>query len=384
MKHLLQQIWGVVLVILAAHPLSSVPQASAGEIDESRTNAITRAVKTCEPAIVGINVTEVREAYYRDPNWHPFLEQFLGRRGYRERYNVEGVGSGFLISHDGYILTNDHVAGKASEVVVTMTDGSKHDAIVIGSDPVRDVALLKIEGRDFPYLEFAEPDDVIVGEWSIAFGNPFGLFDNNAKPTVTVGVVSNVGINFTQSGGRSDDRVYKGMIQTDAAISSGNSGGPLVNANGQVIGINTVIYSTATDRRGAGSIGIGFAIPVSRVSSVIERLKEHGKINRDFWTGMRLQPLDEDIASYYKLSRSDGILVTKIAGNSPADKCGLEPGDVITAIDDQLVTRTEDVNVAILDGEVGQQLTLLIDRNGEELTKEMTLEQRPKKVRRRH
>ena len=172
------------------------------------------------------------------------------------------------------------------------------------------------------------------------------------------------------------------MIQTDAAISSGNSGGPLVNATGEVIGINTVIFSTATNMQGAGSIGIGFAIPVGRVSSVIERLKEKGEINRDFWTGMRLQQLDEDIASYYKLSRSDGILVTKIAGNSPADKCGLEPGDVITAIDDALVVRTEDVNVAILDGEVGQQLTLLIDRNREEITKEMTLEQRPKSVRR--
>lgn len=195
------------------------------------------------------------------------------------------------------------------------------------------------------------------------------MFDNNAKPSVTVGVVS-------------DERVYKGMIQTDAAISSGNSGGPLVNATGEVIGINTVIFSTATNMQGAGSIGIGFAIPVGRVSSVIERLKEKGEINRDFWTGMRLQQLDEDIASYYKLSRSDGILVTKIAGNSPADKCGLEPGDVITAIDDALVVRTEDVNVAILDGEVGQQLTLLIDRNREEITKEMTLEQRPKSVRR--
>ena len=383
MKHTLHKLWTALLVVLAAHPLSTVATEAAVGIDDSRRNAITRAVEVCEPAIVGINVTETRRTFYRDPYWPPFFEQFLGGRGILEEYDVQGVGSGFLISDDGYILTNDHVAGTASKVIVTMTDGSKHDAEVIGTDPVTDVALLKIEGEDLPHLEFADSEDVIVGEWSIAFGNPFGLFDNNAKPTVTVGVVSNVGINFTQRDRRTDDRVYKGMIQTDAAISSGNSGGPLVNSEGEVIGINTVIYSTAQSRQGAGSIGIGFAIPISRASRIVERLKEDGSINRDFWTGMRLQALDEDIAGYYKLSRTEGILVTKTASNSPADKCGLEPGDVIIAIDDALVKRNEDVNIAVLDGEVGQTITLLVDRNGEELTKEMILEQRPNNRRRR-
>lgn len=162
MNELLRRIWGVVLVVIAAHPLSAVSGASASDVDESRQNAITRAVEKCEPAVVGINVTEVHEAYYRDPTWDPLLEHFLGRKGYRERYNVQGVGSGFLISDDGYIITNDHVAGRASKVVVTMTDGTKHDAVVVGTDPVRDVALLKIEGQDLPHLEFAEVDDVIV------------------------------------------------------------------------------------------------------------------------------------------------------------------------------------------------------------------------------
>ena len=170
----------------------------------------------------------------------PFFEQFFGRRQPRTyRQEVHGLGSGFLISADGYVVTNDHVAGNATKVIVTTTDGQQYDATVIGSDPVSDVALLKIDGRNLPHLEFGSSSDVMVGEWAIAFGNPFGLFDINSKPTVTVGVISRSDVNLSPQG----NRVYRGMIQTDAAISSGNSGGPLVNALGQVIGMNTIIYS---------------------------------------------------------------------------------------------------------------------------------------------
>ena len=364
-------------VILAVATLVvTLPLPGQDDISNSRRNAITTAVERCSPAIVGINVTEIREQIISDPFGFyddPFFRRFFGGPEYRHQYSVKGVGSGFLISSDGYILTNDHVAGNASKVVVTMTDGKKYDARVIGADPVTDVALLKIDEEDLPHLELANSDDVIVGEWTIAFGNPFGLFDNNAKPTVTVGVVSNVGVNFTQPDERGNERVYKGMIQTDAAISSGNSGGPLVNSLGEVIGVNTVIYSTAQGRSGAGSIGIGFAIPINRVKAIVERLKSEGKIDRDFWTGMRLQLIDDEVAAYYKLSRDEGILITRIAGDSPADKAGLEPGDVIIEIDGMKVYRTEDVNVAILDGEVGQTMTLKIDRNGTEREVTMTL-----------
>ncbi|HLP27152.1 MAG TPA: trypsin-like peptidase domain-containing protein, partial [Candidatus Didemnitutus sp.] len=232
-----------------SEPVYSNSQQANEDLSGSRRNAITRAVRKSSPAIVGINVTETRTQYYRDP-WDdyfgdPFFRNFYGDRPrtYKRNYEVRSLGSGFLISADGYILTNDHVAGNASKIVVTMTDGTKHDARIIGTDPVSDVAVLKIEGRGFPFLTLSNSDDVEVGEWAIAFGNPFGLFDNNAKPTVTVGVVSNVGVSFTQPGEGGEDRVYKNMIQTDAAISSGNSGGPLVNALGEVIGVNTVIYS---------------------------------------------------------------------------------------------------------------------------------------------
>lgn len=384
----LKNVASAIAMVFLAHPLALPElrgmQGASGrdDVSQGRQNAITRAVAKCSSAVVGINVTEIREQVYRDPFADdPFFQQFLRRREYVQRFNVHGVGSGFIISRDGYVLTNDHVAGKASKVVITMTDGKKFDAKVVGSDAVSDVALLKIDGVNLPYLELANSEEVIVGEWTIAFGNPFGLFDNNAKPTVTVGVVSNTGVNFTQPDYSGEERVYKGMIQTDAAISSGNSGGPLVNAEGEVIGINTVIYSTAQSSRGAGSIGIGFAIPINRVNSIVKRLKEDGKIERNFWTGMRLQEINQEVAEYYDLEKTEGILVTRIAGNSPADKAGLEPGDIITAINGVPVANDNDLNLAILDGEVGQKIVLAVRRNKETMKLTMTLEKAPGGVR---
>ncbi len=352
--------------VLAIPADRKVYASSDDAITASRRNAITNAVEKCSPAVVGINVTEIREEVYRNPFFFddPVFERFFGPQTQRRRYSIKGVGSGFLISSDGYILTNDHVAGNASKVVVTMVDGSKHDAKVVGTDKVSDVTLLKIDGKGLPFLRLANSDNVLVGEWSIAFGNPFGLFDINARPTVTVGVVSNVGVSFTQPDGSGEERVYRGMIQTDAAISSGNSGGPLVNADGEVIGMNTVIYSTSQSARGAGSIGIGFAIPVNRVKRILDKLQSEGTINRNFWTGLKVVPLDEESAQYYRIKRNDGVLVIRIAGDSPADKAGIEPGDVIIAVDGEPVQTVEHLNVHVLDSEQGQKLTFTVDRNG--------------------
>ncbi len=310
----------------------------------------------------------------------PFFRNFWGDRPrtYRQNYEVRSLGSGFIISEDGYVLTNDHVAGNASKIVVTMTDGSKYDAKIIGTDPVTDVALLKIEGKKFPFIRLSSSDEVEVGEWAIAFGNPFGLFDNNAKPTVTVGVVSNMGVSFTQPIGNGSRRVYRNMIQTDAAISSGNSGGPLVNGLGEVIGVNTVIYSTSQNSSGAGSIGIGFAIPINRVKTVVDRLRESGTIRRDFWTGMTVTPVNEEIAKYYRLDAADGVLVTEVASNGPADEAGIEPGDVIIAIDGQPTLREDDINIAILDGEVNQKIQINVRRGKATSSVTMTLKARPR------
>lgn len=351
-------------------------------ISTSRQNAITTAVDMCSPAIVGINVTEIREQIVRDPysDWNdPIFEYFFGQRRYRRQYQVKGVGSGFLISPDGYILTNDHVAGNASKVVITMTDGSKHDAAIVGHDAVTDVAVLKIEGTNLPYLRLSNSDKARVGEWAIAFGNPFGLFDINAKPTVTVGVISNMGVSFTQADEDGNQRVYRNMLQTDAAISSGNSGGPLINADGEVVGINTVIYSTSHDDRGSGSIGIGFAIPINRVISVVDRLRNKGVIDRDFWTGLKVIPIDEETSQYYGIQRQDGVLVTRVSGDSPAGDAGIEPGDIIVAVDGMRVQGMDDLNVAIFDGEVGKRLSFTIERNGKQQEMSVTLARTPRK-----
>lgn len=335
-------------------------------VSESRENAITKAVRMAEDAIVGINVTEVREVVTRSPFGDPFFDFFFGKRS--RKYKVEGLGSGFLISKDGYILTNHHVAGNAIKIIVTMTDGTKHDAKIIGADRTSDVALLKIEGDNFPYLKFGNSDDVILGEWVIAFGNPFGLFNLNAKPTVTVGVISNNKIDFTQDG-----RIYRGMIQTDAAISSGNSGGPLLNADGEVIGMNTVIFSTAQSRNGAGSIGIGWAIPINRIKHVIDLLKENKGIDRNYNIGLKVRVLDNDLAHYLGIARRDGVVVIEVDTRTSAGKAGIEPGDIIIKVDGQKITNEDDFWIIVGDKIVGDKLTMTIIRDGKELEKSFVL-----------
>lgn len=364
----------------------SVTEAQKAQMDvaNSRQNAITRAVEKCRPAIVGINVTEVRQVVYRDPFFNfpfaddPFFQrfrEFFGGGTRKREYKVQGLGSGFIISPDGYILTNHHVAGNASKIVVTMTNGEKYDAEIIGSDMVSDVALLKINGKNLPYLTLGNSDNVIVGEWAIAFGNPFGLFDKNAKPTVTVGVVSNTNVSFVQED-NPYNRVYKNMIQTDAAISSGNSGGPLVNALGEVIGINTVIFSTAQNRAGAGSIGIGFAIPINRVKRIVDELKNKKSIDRDFYLGMEIRDIDEQISQYIKSNVNEGAVVFSVERRSPADKNGIEPGDVILKVNDSPIHRAEDYYVEIGDMKVGDKVTFELLRGDEKIRKTIKLEKK--------
>ena len=242
------------------------------EVSKSRKNILTETVKNVSPAVVGINVTQIRQ--YQDPFGSffddPFFRQFFGNRGtYSQK--VKGLGSGFIISDDGYILTNDHVAGNATEVTVTMTNGKHYKAKIIGSDPITDICLLKIDEKNLPFIAFGNSDEVIIGEWVIALGNPFGLFELNDKPTVTVGVISATGMNLEPI----NNRYYLNMLQTDAAINGGNSGGPLVNSLGEVIGMNTLIFTGGSGAQ--GNIGLGFAIPINKVKRIIDELKEQRK-----------------------------------------------------------------------------------------------------------
>lgn len=344
---------------------------SIDNITNSRRNAVTNAVSASSPAVVGINVTEVRKIEYRDPIFDdPFVQRFFGYRSEPryQKYEIQGLGSGFIISPDGYILTNHHVAGNASKVVITMTSGEKYDAEIIGSDRISDVALLKIKGENFPYLKLGNSDDIITGEWVIAFGNPFGLFDINAKPTVTVGVISNYGVSLFY-----DKKVYKDMIQTDAAISSGNSGGPLVNSLGEVIGMNTVIFSTAQDQKGAGSIGIGFAIPINRVKKVVDLLIENKTINRNFAIGMEVREIDDRIARYLATNIKEGVVIYSINRRSPAEEAGLEPGDIILEIDGSPIIKLDDYFINVYDRIAGQTINILVNRAGKKISRQLLL-----------
>ncbi|MCH7769610.1 MAG: trypsin-like peptidase domain-containing protein [Bacteroidetes bacterium] len=339
------------------------------DISHSRRNIITETVRKVSPAVVGINVIEIQEirnpfgSFFDDP----FFRQFFGDRRSRTR-EVKELGSGYIISPEGYIITNDHVAGNASQITVTLTDGKSYDAELIGSDPVSDIALLKIDGEKFPYIEPGNSDEIIIGEWVIALGNPFGLFEVNDKPTVTVGVISATGMNLEPI----NDRYYLNMIQTDAAINGGNSGGPLVNSLGEVIGMNTLIFTAGSQ----GSIGLGFAIPINKVKTIIEELKEKGKINRDFEIGMRIQSIDESIAKYYNLERTKGVIITKIFPGAPADKAGLQVGDIIFKINEFQINNDNTIFGVFYEFRSGQVIDILIVRDNKEMHKKMTLEPR--------
>ncbi|MEO8513307.1 MAG: trypsin-like peptidase domain-containing protein [Ignavibacteria bacterium] len=333
-------------------------------ITDTRENAITRTVGDVSKAVVGISVTEVRE--YRDPfGDDPFFKQFFGDRSYKQE--VQGLGSGFLISDDGYIITNDHVVGNATKVVVTMTNGDHIDAEIIGKDSFSDIALLKINKSGLPYIKLGNSNDVLIGEWAVALGNPFGLFEVNSKPTVTVGVISATGMKLSSN----ENRFYRNMIQTDAAINSGNSGGPLVNSIGEVIGMNTLIY-TGNSMAG-GNIGLGFAIPMNKVKAIVDKLKKDGKIERNYDIGLRLQTVDKNIAQYFKLTNVQGAIVVNIEKGSAADNAGLKAEDIILSVNGEKIGSDGDFWGIITDSNIGDKIMLKILRAGEETEKEFEL-----------
>ena len=353
---------------VSVSPVQNNLQESNKNISETRENAITRAVKKVSPAIVGINVEEVREV--QDPfsmfDNDPFFRQFFGNRPPQKQV-VKGLGSGFIISSDGYILTNDHVAGNATKISITMTNGETVEAKLIGSDKNSDVALLKIDRSDLPTAVLGNSNDVIIGEWVIALGNPFGLFDINDKPTVTVGVVSATNMKVNAEG----SRVYKDMIQTDASINAGNSGGPLLNADGEVIGMNTIIFTGGN--YSSGSIGVGFSISINRVKKIMEEIKANGKINRTFNVGFRIQAVDERIAKYLKLDKPQGVVVTDVQKGSLSDNAGLKPEDVIIMANGENIKNEQDLLFIVNDLKNDDNLILKIIRSGSEKEIEMKL-----------
>lgn len=354
-------------------------QAASDQVSDNRRNAITRAIHHATPAVVGITVTQVREYRAHNPLFDdPFFRYFFGVPDRVIREKVENLGSGVIVSSDGYIITNEHVVHNASEVVVTMPGepggkGKRYPAEILGTDYDNDLALLKISRDHLPFLQLAADDDAIVGEWAIAIGNPFGLFEVNDQPSVSVGVISAVGRDFERN---EDGRSYKDMIQTDAAINPGNSGGPLVNVNGEIVGINTFIFS----KGGGGSVGVGFAIPAKRVREIVEHLEDRMNLGKDFYTGLAVQDLDYRLALSLGYPSTDGVLVTEVETGSSADKAGLKPVDIIFEIGEIRITDVRSIKSYFTsrDLRIGDTIRGKYFRNGKEYEFKMILEGRKK------
>lgn len=353
----------------AAADTQTAVEAANAAVTESRRNAITSAVARASPAVVSINVIEVQRVQVRDPFYDlfsdPWFEQFFGRRRMREyERQLKGLGSGFVISPDGYVVTNDHVAGRATKVTVSFPNGDTYDAEIIGTDQPTDLTLLKVNpDAPLPYLEFTDEEHPVVGEWAIALGNPFGLFEAS-DPTVTVGVVSAVNRNFSVQ----DGRVYRDMIQTDASINRGNSGGPLVNANGQVIGVNTFIWTPD-----GGSIGLGFAVPASRASRIINELKETGAVDRSYYTGLYGIDVNQRIARALGLESTAGVFIQDIDGDSPAEEAGFQAYDVIVGVGGERVANRNDFVARLYDFRPGDRVQFDVVRGGDQQKLTMSL-----------
>lgn len=354
------------LIIIGAANIAKAKTNEGGAVLANSSKIFVDVVKKAKPAVVHIRVEKTTTgSQYRSQGGgdlfnHPFFEQFFGPQ-YRHKqprqreHKQRGQGSGFIISKDGLILTNNHVIEDADVIKVRLSDDRELDARLVGSDPLSDVALLKIEGSDnLPTLTLGDSDALEVGEWVIAIGNPFGL-----SQTVTVGVVSakgrsSVGINQ-----------YENFIQTDAAINPGNSGGPLINGQGEVVGINTALFSKT-----GGYMGIGFAIPVNMAKSIEDQLQKHGKVTRG-WLGVVIQDVDEELAESFGLKQAGGILVSEVQEDSPAKKAGLKQGDVIIRVHDTILKDVSDLRnkIALIVPDTNTKLHIV--RNGKE--KEITV-----------
>jgi serine protease Do len=354
------------VVVLAAFAQSG---ATAG-VSTSRRNAIVAAVETVSPAVVSITVVQRRVVEERDPLMSQFFGPFVSPFGRRVVRSVQGIGSGVIFDERGHILTNEHVVNYATAIDVMLPDGRTCKGKLVGGDRLTDIAVLQIDMKDLPYAPLGNSDDLMIGEWAIAIGNPFGLIINDPRPSVGVGVISATDRTFTQVGG--GDRVYRGMIQTDAAINQGNSGGPLVNALGEVIGINAFIVSKT-----GGYQGLGFAIPISRAKRVAQEILRYGTV-RQVWWGFRLGEVGPALAKELGLETDRGVVVFEVLPDSAAERAGLKPGDVITAINGVEVTDTADLEVATVDVLVGDPVVLDVKREERDMRFELKAQEAPR------
>jgi serine protease Do len=308
---------------------------SLENLQNYRKSPFTPIAKEVLPAVV--NISAERIITVRTPLFHFPFEEFFGEIPKEYERKAQSLGSGIIISKDGYLITNNHVVEHADKIIITLADNTiykNEDVVVIGTDPKTDIAVLRIKAADpLPYAQMGNSDEIEIGDWAIAFGSPFGF-----SQTMTVGVISakertHVPLRHGPT--------FQDFIQTDAAINSGNSGGPLVNIDGEVIGINSAIASPS-----GGNVGIGFAIPINLARSIADELIEEGKITRG-WLGVSIQELTPEIAKGLGLDESKGVIIAKVLDDSPAEKGGLKEGDIITGFNGEKVENMDQFRFSV-------------------------------------
>jgi len=339
-------------------------------------NAVVKVAATAGSSVVSVSST-VKDRLnfagnfngFGDDNFRPFFEEFFGIFPDKE-LKQQGLGSGVIIDKEGYILTNEHVVGNASEIKVKLADGREFPAELKGVDMRTDLAVIKIDAQNLPVAVLGDSDNLKIGAWIVAIGNPFGFAIENPEPTVTVGVVSALHRTLPMLGRRT--RNYDDLVQTDAAINPGNSGGPLVNLKGEVVGINTAIITTT-----GGYQGLGFAIPVNKAKKVLQKLVKGEKVFYG-WLGVSIQDLNDDLRSYFNIAKdAQGVLAVKVYQDSPAEKSGIKDGDLITVFDGKAVKATKALVDIVSTTEVGKKINLTVIRDGKPKAMTIVIGKRP-------
>jgi serine protease Do len=345
-------------------------QRLQNDIDFTRRNAIVVAAEKVGSAVVSLSVIQVVQARNTSPYGSDFWDFFFLPPPSRER-QVLSLGSGVIINPEGFVLTNEHVIEGAKEIRVTLTNGDEYPGRLVGSDPVTDLAVVKIQADTVSFRNaiLGNSDDIIIGEWAIAIGNPFGYLLDDPQPTVTVGVISAMNRDIKPE--RGQKAIYRKMIQTDAAINPGNSGGPLVNALGEIVGINTFIFTSSR-----GSEGIGFAVPINRAKIVIEDLLKYGEVVKA-WIGINVQQITPDISRSLDLRRNKGLIISSVSESSPASRSGLRAGDVLLSVGKLQMESVGDWEEVINYSRAGRPLPIRLARASDEISMVVVPEEVP-------
>jgi len=364
--------------LFSVHSVAQTTDDLERMIRSSKTRAAL--VQNVQKAVVHIKVEKIVRGsdgrsfnnpmdLYNDEFFRRFFPELNPPKNNQQReqqnreFRQKGMGSGSIIDSEGYILTNHHVVGVADRIIVVMYDGQEKDAKIVGTDPESDIAVIKIEGDGLPVLPMGDSETILVGEDVIAVGNPFGLIQ-----TVTYGIVSakgrsNVGINE-----------YENFIQTDAAINPGNSGGPLVNLRGEIVGVNSAIFSQS-----GGYQGIGFAVPINMASKIMKDLIDKGSVSRG-WLGVGIQDVSQDLAKAFNLKNTKGCLITAVMENTPAQRAGMYKGDVVVRINDKLIKNSNHLRNEIANAGAFTEINLELIREGKSINMKLKLDERPQNV----